>query len=157
MVGAVVNWTGGKTVNDFTNRVAETTGIKANAGESRVATILVNFSISLVMAGWVIIWLGWIVHGVWKISVWIIKGTAPVLTLRELGVSLPYRISLIEPLERFMLDTGLGLLLFVAGTAVYVIMGGVLLFILFIVIRSVDRVFRSSAKLIPRKRRRKSA
>ena len=136
------------------NSVTETTGMRGYQGESRFAAFLVNASITLVMVGWVLIWLGWIVHGVWKITLWIKTGTAPVLRLRELGVSIPNPWPLVQPVVDFVLDTGLGLLLFIAGTAAYVIFGGVLMFFVFLVIRSVEVTLRNTVGRVRRRRKK---
>jgi hypothetical protein len=142
---------GGIAVEDLTQRVAESTGMRQH-GESRISANLVNASIALVMFGWVLIWLGWIVHGVWKITGWLRTGTAPKLTLRDLGATLPHPWPFLQSLTDFVLDAGLGLLLFIAGTAVYVIFGGVLLFLLFVLIRTVEILVRGSVGRVRRRR-----
>jgi hypothetical protein len=110
--------------------------------DSAIVQKLIRGAIAIFFAGWTVVWLSWITYVVWKVWTRIRTGDWPKLTLRDLG--LHYHVGWL-PLQHtfdYVLDTGLGWTFLFAGTAVYVLLGGVILFLLFMVIKLVEALVR---------------
>lgn len=110
--------------------------------DSAVVQRLIRSAIATFFAGWALVWLAWVTYVAWKVWTRIHTGIWPKLTLRDLGFHFHIGWVAMQRLVDYVLDLGLGVTFLFAGVAIYVIVGGVVLFFLFMAIKLVEALVR---------------
>jgi hypothetical protein len=111
--------------------------------DSAIVQRLIRGAIGLFFAGWLVVWLAWVTYVVWKVWTRLRTGDWPKLTLRDLGFHFHFGWSAVQGTADYVLDLGLGWTFLLAGTAVYVVLGGIVLFFLFMAIKLVEALIRA--------------
>jgi hypothetical protein len=110
--------------------------------DSAIVQGLIRGAIALFLAGWLVVWLGWVTYVVWKVWTRVQTGQWPKLSLHDVGFQ--YHVgwpALQTGIDR-VLHLGLGWTFLLVGTAVYVVVGGTVLFVLFMAIKLVEALVR---------------
>jgi hypothetical protein len=118
-------------------------GVPLPREDSAIVQGLIRGAIALVLAGWLVVWLAWVAYLVWKVWVRVQTGLWPMLTLHDVGVDYHVGWPAAQYGIDYVLHLGLGWTFLLAGTAIYVLLGGTVLFFVFMVIKLAETMVRT--------------
>jgi hypothetical protein len=110
--------------------------------DSPIVQKLIRGAIAIFFAGWLVVWASWVSYVVWKVYTRIKTGEWPKLTLHD--VWFHYHVGWLPAQSAidYVLHTGLGWTFLFVGTAVYILVGGTMLFFLFMFIKVAETFIR---------------